>query len=155
MRHREPGLYVLILLFFPFAVTAQEVRLEAGPNGTFRTYIVIEDQVGGTALIDTGASSVLLCTETAKSLGLDLGDETELETVNSRVSVRRAQIRFIRIGAIKIADVAALVQTGADCGEILLGMSAIAKLGAAVFRGRTLTLIAAKARLRRSRNIRK
>ena len=97
----------------------------------FRTDVTLNDQVTVRALIDTGASYLSLCATTARALKLQLGETVRLSTANGVISARRASVRSVRIEAIEVRDVAAVVKGDAvPCaeGDILVGMSVLSKL---------------------------
>jgi clan AA aspartic protease (TIGR02281 family) len=118
----------LVVLAAPAGAQSVSVRAQ---NKMFRTDVTLNDQVKLRALIDTGASYLSLCAATARALNLQLGETVRLTTANGVISARRASVRSVRIEAIEVNDVAAVVKGDAvPCaeGEILVGMSLLSKL---------------------------
>jgi clan AA aspartic protease (TIGR02281 family) len=112
----------------------------AGENATFRVGITVNGRVKTTALVDTGATAVVLCRDMAKSLGLKLDRPAHVATMNGLASAEWTSLTTMEIEkAIIIQSVRAMVMDGQDCGEIVLGMSALRKLHL-VITGETLVL---------------
>lgn len=80
---------VITACLAPSTIFAQTVRLEA-PDDTFRTAITLNEKVVTRAIIDTGASSLGLCANTALELQLPLGAPVNLETSGGKVLAHRA-----------------------------------------------------------------
>jgi aspartyl protease family protein len=82
-------------------------------------------------VVDTGATSVALSSETARRLGLriDAGAYTNrVSTANGVTAGARVVLDEVRIGAISVANVEAIVIKGEALGINLLGMSFLNKL---------------------------
>ena len=117
------------------------VRFRAGENGHFR----VNAEVDGARirfLVDTGASNVVLSAGDARRLGFNLRSLTFSQiysTANGDVRGAPVRLREIRIGPIRVANVAGSVTTG-PVGESLLGMSFLECLQGFEISGGTLTL---------------
>jgi clan AA aspartic protease (TIGR02281 family) len=136
------SLYAALSLL-PLIANAQTiVTSRAGDHGTFRLPVTLNNRVRLLGLVDTGATSVQLCADTAKLLALELGVDIDLNTANGRITGHRVRIDSLAIGTIVVRDVASVVHpTDANCDEILIGMSALRKLRILVLKGDRLILI--------------
>lgn len=99
------------------------VTLSADSRGHFST----EGQINGTAVrfvVDTGATLVSLSSAEARRLGLDYqrGEPVSMNTANGTVQARRITLDQVRVGAISVANVPAVVVDNLNM-PILLGMS--------------------------------
>jgi len=139
--HFGQFLAVGVLLLVLVQGWAQVVMVTAGENGTFRLPVTLNGRWSAKALIDTGATAVVLCLDTAKVLDLKLGESVDVATVNGRVSARRAWLTSIQIEKITLRNVPVTVLPTQDCGEIILGMAAPRELPAVFLRGDLLILI--------------
>jgi clan AA aspartic protease (TIGR02281 family) len=120
---------------------AQTLELYA-PDGLFRLQIVLTGRLPVPALVDTGASKMLLCKRTADALGLVRGDKIDLATITTPTSGHSTHISSLRLGPIHVRDVAAvIVDTGPSCAEAVIGLSALRKLKSLTLSGNTLTLV--------------
>jgi clan AA aspartic protease (TIGR02281 family) len=121
------------------------VRLRAGESGTFRMPVTLNHHVHSVGLIDTGATSVQLCADTAELLGLTFGAPVEVLTFGGRVTGHHVRIEALTMGGILLSDVAAVVHHASlRCSEIIIGMSALSKLRSMELGGETLTLMGSK-----------
>jgi len=128
-------------LALPLPVSAQTESTDVGPTGVFRFTVTLNGRVTSRGLIDTGATSVVLCARIAKLLGSNTGEAVELNTANEQLFGYRINITSIRIGKIFLAAVPAIaVETSVDCDEILIGMSALRKLRRVVISGDKIVL---------------
>src|SRR5262245_2628484 len=118
---------------------AQTVRLQATDN-RYNLDVVLDGSLRVAALIDPGATSVVVCEDTARALGLQRGASVALDTVTERLPAQRTTLASIRIGPIEVRNVGALILGKANCQEVLLGVSFLQGLKSATFRGKTLTL---------------
>jgi clan AA aspartic protease (TIGR02281 family) len=118
---------------------AQTVRLQASDN-RYNLDVVLNGTLRVGALIDPGATSVVVCEDTARALGLQRGAFVALDTVTERVPAHRTTLASIRVGPIEVRNVGALILGKANCQEVLLGVSFLRGLRSATFRGNTLTL---------------
>jgi aspartyl protease family protein len=105
-----------------------QVTLAAGPGGHF----VGEGAVNGQAirfLVDTGATSIALPASFAQRAGIDFrrGEPGLSSTANGLVPVYRVNLDSVRLGAIELQSVEAMVfEAGLDTA--LLGMSFLNRL---------------------------
>lgn len=116
--------------------------VKADPTGHFSVIAVI----GGRsveALVDTGATSVVLTFEAAQRLGLGLlprDFDTPVRTANGIAEMASVYLREVRIGPIRVAGVQALVAPEGLLEQSLLGMNFISRLERFEMRGRQLVL---------------
>jgi aspartyl protease family protein len=115
-----------------------EYVVEAGPGGHY----VIEASVNGapvTFLVDTGASDIVLTVDDARRIGLQprtLDYSERYATANGEVRGAPVTLRELRIGQLRLFDVAASVNE-APLGISLLGMDFLEQLSSyEVERGR-------------------
>ncbi len=117
-------------------------RISADRNGHY----VSDIQVNGrtlNAIVDTGATLVALRYEDARALGIVFpGDRFDVgvRTANGSAQARRVRLRSVRVGAISLNDVDALVMSEGMLGMNLLGMSFLKRLSRYEVRGSTLVL---------------
>jgi len=107
----------------PVGSSRSTVTLAADSRGHFAT----EGQInGGTVrfVVDTGATLVSLSQTEARRLGIDAqrGDPVTLNTANGNVTARKVVLQSVRIGAISIGNVEAVVVDNLNM-PALLGMS--------------------------------
>jgi clan AA aspartic protease (TIGR02281 family) len=117
-----------------------EYVVEAGPGGHY----VIEASVNGapvTFLVDTGASDIVLTVDDARRIGLQprtLDYSERYATANGEVRGAPVTLRELRIGQLRLFDVAASVNE-APLGISLLGMDFLEQLSSyEVERGRLI-----------------
>ena len=79
-------------------------------------------------MLDTGATDVAIPSAVAERLGLARGVPVTVSTANGRSEGYRTRLDSVRLGAIELRDVRALVAPGLDGEQVLLGMSALKKL---------------------------
>lgn len=104
-----------------------EVQLQGNALGHF----VATGQINGQAvqfMLDTGATDVAIPSAVAERLGLARGVPVTVSTANGRSEGYRTRLDRVRLGAIELRDVRALVAPGLDGEQVLLGMSALKKL---------------------------
>jgi aspartyl protease family protein len=99
------------------------VTLSADPRGHFIT----EGMINGAPVrfvLDTGATLVSLSQAEAQRLGIDAsrGERVNLGTANGSVSARRITLQSVRVGAINVSNVDAVVVDNLNM-PALLGMS--------------------------------
>lgn len=122
------------------ASAGQSVTLAADPRGHF----VSEGSINGRAirfLVDTGATTIALPAADAIRLGIDYraGPSVQTRTAAGEASAFRVTLASVRLGAIEVANVEAIViEQGLDIA--LLGMSFLSRLDMRQ-EGRTMTLI--------------
>jgi aspartyl protease family protein len=121
---------------------ADVARISANRNGHY----VSDIQVNGrtlSAIVDTGATLVALRYEDARALGLVFpGDRFDVgvRTANGTGRARLVRLRSVRLGAVSISDVEALVLEEGALATNLLGMSFLKRLSRYEVRGSTLVL---------------
>lgn len=99
-----------------------EVRLERSHGGGYRA----EGELNGTRvvfLVDTGADSVAVSTRTAERLGLKRGAAIGVTTAGGNTTGYETRIDRVKIGAIELADVRAIIVDGMADDLVLLGMT--------------------------------
>lgn len=104
-----------------------EVQLQGNALGHF----VATGQINGQAvqfMLDTGATDVAIPSAVAERLGLARGVPVTVSTANGRSEGYRTRLDSVRLGAIELRDIRALVAPGLDGEQVLLGMSALKKL---------------------------
>ena len=124
------------------AAAPRTLVVQADPAGHFSVIAVI----GGRsveALVDTGATSVVLTFEAAERLNLGLlpsDFDTAVRTANGIAEMASVYLREVRIGPIRIPAVQALVAPRGLLEQSLLGMNFISRLERFEMRGRQLVL---------------
>ena len=101
-----------------------QVTLTVGAGGHFWA----NGAINGVAirfLVDTGATSIALSSETAKRLGLNYtaGTRVGVRTANAQTTGFRVMLDSVRVGDITLTNVEAMVLEGRYPEEALLGMS--------------------------------
>lgn len=120
----------------------RQVVLSADRRGHF----LIEARAGRrsfTAMVDTGATSVVLTEETARRIGLRPrpGDFMyRVTTANGVIHGARVRIPSLEVGGIRLHDVEAMVIPGPMLDMNLLGMSYLSRLSSFEVRGDRLVL---------------
>jgi aspartyl protease family protein len=118
------------------------VQIPADRFGHFQA----EVQVNGhslDALVDTGASYVVLKFEDAQSLGvIYAGDPFDIpvQTANGVGHARRVKLSSVRVGSVQLDDVDAMVAEEGMLARNLLGMSFLRRLSRYEVRDNTLIL---------------
>lgn len=82
-------------------------------------------------LVDTGASTIAMNSQTAKRIGLDyrrLGTQGMASTASGYVRMYNVMLTTVKVGAITLHNVSAGVIEGTHPTEVLLGMSFLGKL---------------------------
>lgn len=106
------------------------VELRASANGHYYADVVI-DGVRISAMVDTGATGVLLSAKDAERLGL-FPKETDYtartNTANGVAAVAPKLFREIRLGSIVVRDVRGAISRPGGVWRSLLGMSFLGKL---------------------------
>jgi aspartyl protease family protein len=83
------------------------------------------------AIVDTGATLIAIRYEDARALGLITPSDRfdiRVNTANGEARAKRVQLRSVRIGAIQIDNVEAMVLDEGMLGQNLLGMSFLRRL---------------------------
>ncbi len=117
-------------------------RITADRNGHYVSDIEINGRRLN-AIVDTGATLVALRYEDARALGIVFpGDRFDVgvRTANGSAQARRVRLRSVRLGAISLNEVDALVMGEGMLGTNLLGMSFLKRLSRYEVRGSTLVL---------------
>ena len=89
-------------------------------------HYVAEGDINGrrvTFLLDTGATRVALPLALGMELGLKRGAAITLQTANGPAVAYQTRLASVRIGAIELNDVGAVMSEGLEAGIVLLGMS--------------------------------
>lgn len=118
------------------------VHIAADRSGHYRSEIRVNGR-SVNALIDTGASFVVLRYEDARSLGLVYGSDrfdVPVQTANGTAHVRRIRLSSVRLGSIELDDIEALVAEEGMLATNLLGMSFLKRLSRYEVRNGTLVL---------------
>jgi aspartyl protease family protein len=105
----------------------REIVIPAGPGGHF----VTAGAINGRAvqfIVDTGATAVALSQAEALRLGLDLKAATPvlMQTANGTVPAQRVMLASVRVGAVQVSNVDAVVLPAA-LPQVLLGNSFLAR----------------------------
>lgn len=108
----------------PVAPSKSSVTISADPRGHFIT----DGSINGAAvkfLVDTGATLISMNSAEAKRLGINYlkGERGLASTANGVVPAYKVELDEVRVGAITLRNVGALVQEGAGPPLVLLGMS--------------------------------
>jgi aspartyl protease family protein len=117
----------------PMAVNADHggmVRIPADPSGHYVSDIEVNGRTLN-AVVDTGATLVILRYEDARALGLVFpGDRFDIavRTANGTGHARRVELRSVRIGPISLNNVEGLAVEQGALATNLLGMSFLKRL---------------------------
>jgi aspartyl protease family protein len=108
--------------------TSGQVTLSVGAGGHFWAPGAING-VSIRFLVDTGATSIALSSETAKRIGLDYasGLRVGVRTASGTTTGHRISLDTVRVGDITLTNVEALVLEGRYPQEALLGMSFLSR----------------------------
>ena len=82
-------------------------------------------------LVDTGASSVAMNSTQARRLGIDFrvqGEPTYVTTASDVTRGYHLKLNVVKVGAIQLRNVTAVVLDGAQPAEVLLGMSFLGRV---------------------------
>jgi clan AA aspartic protease (TIGR02281 family) len=109
-------------------------------DGRFTPRVVLNGQLHVQGLIDLGATTVVVCDHMAAALDLPRGDSVVLETVAQRLTAHRTMVKSIRFGRTEVRNVRAVILPDHLCGEVLIGMSLLARLDVVTLEGEKLTL---------------
>jgi aspartyl protease family protein len=117
----------------PMAVTTDHggiMRIAADRSGHYISEIGVNGRTLN-AVVDTGATQVILRYEDARALGLVVpGDRFDvgIRTANGNGKARRIELRSVRIGPITLNDVEGLAVEQGALATNLLGMSFLKRL---------------------------
>lgn len=115
-----------------------EVRLQRNQDGHY----LAQGEINGqpvTFLVDTGATRVAMSPILAQKLALARGPAVNVQTANGATRAYQTRLQTVRLGAIEVHDVAALITVGLNDDTVLLGMSFLKQLEFTQ-RGSVLTL---------------
>lgn len=121
----------------------RSVTLKAGQNGHFFARAEINGRPVA-VLVDTGASSILLSHEDARSIGAEpsSSDYTiQTRTANGIGRAAPVQLDQVRIGDIEVRNVRGIIAEPGALHVTLLGMDFIGRLGRFEMRGKELLLV--------------
>jgi aspartyl protease family protein len=116
--------------------------LTADSRGHFLTTAVINGE-NVKAVIDTGASAVVLPYEDAERIGYRLKSEdftVAVNTANGKTTAAAIRLKDVQVGDIVVRDVQALVGQPGALGMSLLGMSFLQRLKGFQTQGASMTL---------------
>jgi aspartyl protease family protein len=110
------------------AGSSGEVNLTAGAGGHFWAPGAVNG-VSIRFLVDTGATSIALSSETAKRLGVSYtsGARVPVRTASASLTGYRVMLDSVRVGDITLTNVEALVMEGRYPEDTLLGMSFLSR----------------------------
>lgn len=124
--------------------SGRRVTLRADPRGHYQTEAAINGR-SIAVMVDTGATSVALRHEDAGLLGLRPLLPTDytvpISTANGTARAARVTLAEVRIGAVRVKNVEALVMPERALGMNLLGMSFIRRLKNVEMAGGRLTFV--------------
>lgn len=119
-----------------------QVRLSANRSGHYLADIEVNGR-SLNALVDTGASMVVLRYEDARDLGVLYGSDTfevAVQTANGKARAHRVKLDSVRLGSISLSGVDALVMEEGALNTNLLGMSFLRRLSRYEVRDGSLVL---------------
>lgn len=123
------------------SVSGSTVRIRKGEDGHFWAAVRING-VERRMLIDSGATSTAISTETAQAAGIDTdeaGFNTLIDTANGTISARRATAKSLDIGSIHAEDLGVVVS--ASFGDMnVIGMNFLSRLKSWRVEGNVLVL---------------
>ncbi len=111
-------------------VKKKEAKIYQNTSGMYRT----PGFINGFAvnfLVDTGASQIAMNEAVAKRIGLlykSSAGRVGVSTAAGNVTAWKARLKKVRVGAIELNNIEALVIKGTGPGEVLLGMSFLSKV---------------------------
>jgi len=114
----------------PRSFALPQYAIEADRSGHYRTPVQLEGREIK-MLVDTGASFVSLTKEDADSLGIRPAPtdyKLQLNTANGIATAAAVWLPNVRIGAIEVHDVPAIVMSAGASSDSLLGMSFLQRL---------------------------
>lgn len=126
-----------------YSENGRTVNLERSNNGHFQTRAIVNGQ-SLLLTVDTGASSVVLSYEDAKSANVDvdkLSFTLPVDTANGSTQAAFIMLNSIKIGDIERQNVRAMVSKPGDLTGSLLGMTFLDRLSGYSVRGDRLILV--------------
>lgn len=127
---------------FPKKSTKQTTRIRKSSSGHFVASIKINNHKTQ-ALVDTGASLLAIPYSIARKAGLRVKNEdftVEVRTANGITSGAPVSISNLYLGRIHIRNVKSLVLRDESLSQVLLGMSALNRLGKITLGNRELVI---------------
>jgi aspartyl protease family protein len=131
----------VIAMFDDQQVSGTETRIRMADDGHFWADVEING-VSRRMLIDSGATTTALSTQTAKAAGLDLSESpfpVILTTANGQVTARSATAKRVAVGNIVMTDLGIVTSPAFEETDIL-GMNFLSRLGSWRVVGKTLIL---------------
>lgn len=122
--------------------TDGSVSFRRAENGHFMVRAKI-DGVTLPMLVDSGASSIVLSYEDAKSIGIDADNlrfSTPVSTANGRAFAAQIRLRSISVSGIELRRVPAMVSQQGALRDSLLGLTFLDQLGSWTVSGDRLTM---------------
>lgn len=119
-----------------------EVKIRKRLNGHFTTKVEVNGKPVS-MIVDTGASSIVLTPEDARTAGIDVDEMTfrvPVLTANGRTMAARIWLEDVAIGPLDRTRVEALIAQPGALSQSLLGMSFLSRLRSYEFSGDYLTL---------------
>lgn len=120
----------------------QAVRIRCQGDGHF----VARTHVNGVAIpmvVDTGAATVVLSSQDAQRIGIDIAGlryTVPVRTANGVTHSARIRLNQVEVGSLGLTNVDALIAQPGDLHQSLLGMSFLSRLDSYEFSGDFLTL---------------
>ncbi|QGM46166.1 TIGR02281 family clan AA aspartic protease [Methylocystis heyeri] len=129
-------------VYVPTPSTLDEFRIAANEQGHYFADVYVDGQPIK-VVVDTGATSVALREEDAAALGLNPAPSeftVAVQTANGVAHAAAVKLREVKIGAIQLFDVDALVTERGALGVNLLGMTFLSRLSRVEIVGGSLLL---------------
>ena len=123
------------------SVSGDTVRIRKGEDGHFWANVVVNG-VERRMLIDSGATTTAISTDTATAAGIDLDEDafnTLIDTANGTISARRATAKTIDIGGIHAQDIGVVVSPAFGDTNVI-GMNFLSRLKSWRVEGNVLVL---------------
>ena len=125
------------------ASSGRTLKIPADASGHFITRAEINGR-DVEVLVDTGATLVALPQSVARRAGLSIRKDdftASVTTANGSIAAAPVVVKDLRLGAIRLSEVDAIVLPDASLSKALLGMSALRKLERFDISGDTLVLV--------------
>jgi aspartyl protease family protein len=109
------------------AAASAEIVLARSRDGHY----YVDGEINGRRvnfMLDTGATQIALSRALASELGLKLGAAITLQTAAGPAAGYAARLTSVRVGAIEISDLGAVVSDGMRDPTVLLGMNFLRRL---------------------------
>jgi aspartyl protease family protein len=111
------------------SVSGSTVRIRKGDDGHFWASVVING-VPRRMLIDSGATTTALSTDTAEAAGIDLAEDafgTLINTANGTITARRTTADTLDVGTIHAEDIGVVVSPAFGDTDVI-GMNFLSRL---------------------------